>query len=351
MINEEFISALRQIAAERHIEVKSVLDAIAEAVLVSYVKEKDIPRENLEVQIDENVGNIKVYLLKEVVKNVDDFELQIGVDQAKILYPDCKVGDFIKFDITPEGDFGRVAAQSARQIIKQKIAEAEREKVFDSLSNRVGTIISVQVEKILPNQDVQCSYNGVRAILKKEERVASEYYRIGESIKVLLTGIVTGDSKDYKYLEVVRGSEKFLRGIFELEVPEISAGTVEIVSIAREAGSRSKVAVKSNAPAIDPRGSCIGQRGSRISAILNYLQFGNVEEKVDIIEYSDDIETFIKNSLQPAEVKKIEIVDKKSKLVKVYVDEDKLSLAIGKEGQNVRLASKLTGWDIEVLKI
>jgi N utilization substance protein A len=349
MINEEFISALRQIAAERHIEVKDILDAISEAVLTSYTKEKDLPKENLEVCIDENLGNITVYLLKEVVNEVVDFELQIGLKQAEILSPGSKIGDFIKFDITPEGDFGRIAAQSARQVIKQKISEAERNKVIESIINRIGSIITVQVEKILPNLDIQCSFNGVRAILPKSERIHSEYYRIGESIKVLLVEIVN-EPNGQKYLDVARGSEKFLKGVFELEVPEIASGSVEIVSIAREAGSRSKIAVKSNSPAIDPRGACIGQRGMRISAILNYIKVGNAEEKVDIIEYSDDAVTFIKNALQPAEAKRIEIVDKKAKNAVVYVEEDKLSLAIGKEGQNARLASKLTGWNIEITK-
>jgi len=350
MTNDQFISSLRQIASERKVDVKDVLKAIEEAVLVSYIREKDIPRENLEAIIDDQNGEIKVYLLKKVVSEVIDPELEIAQPAARVIDPDCKIGDYVKFDITAEGDFGRIAAQSARQVIKQKIREAERNAVLASIQNRIGNLINVQVEKINSNGDVVCEYNGVKAILPKEERIVTEYYKVGSTIKVMLEDIVT-EPNGNKYLLLARGSEKFLYCVFNLEIPEISSGTVEIMGIAREAGFRSKVAVKSNSPGVDPRGSCIGQRGTRINAILNLISSGKEEERVDIIEYKDDPKTYIANSIQPAEALSVEILDPNAKKAKVTVALDKLSLAIGKDGQNVRLAKKLTGWDIEIVGV
>lgn len=348
MANEEFISALRQIAAERKIEIEDILEGISEAVMTSYIKDKDIPKENLEVSIDPNDGNITVFLIKEVVKSVVDPELEIQLEAAKLLYPNTKLGARLKFDITPEGDFGRIAAQTARQVIRQKIKEAERDAALAVIKDRVGSIINVQVEKVGTNGEIICEYSGVRAILPKEERIFNEYYRIGMQIKVALIQIVE-EIGGNKYLDVARGSEKFLRAVFELEVPEVSSGTVELAAIAREAGSRTKVAVRSTSPGIDPRGSCIGQRGMRINAILDAIKSGATDEKVDIIEWSEDPTIFLANSIQPAEAKKVELVDEKKKLARITVDDDKLSLAIGKDGQNARLAKKLTGWDIELV--
>jgi len=218
------------------------------------------------------------------------------------------------------------------------------------IQTRVGSLINVQIEKILPNGDIYCEYSSVKAILPKEERIVGEYYKIGSSIRVLLVEIVF-EPNGNKYLDIARGSEKFLRGVFELEIPEISEGTVEIMSIAREAGTRSKVAVRSHSPTVDPRGSCIGQRGMRINAILNHIKLGEYEEKVDIIEYDEDPQIFISNAIQPAEALDVKIIDVNQKIAQVFVASDKLSLAIGKDGLNVRLAKKLTGWDIEIAAI
>jgi N utilization substance protein A len=348
MSQSDFISAIRQIAAERKIDVDSIIEAIKEAVASSFRMEYGFEdKDKLKVEIEPEKGNIGVYAEKEVVKDVENEKFQINIDAAKKLNAKAKEGDTILVNITPKGDFGRIAAQTARQIILQKLREAEKDSAIKSISDKVGDIITVIVQKVTQDGDVICEINRARAIMPKSERVPTEFYRIGSNLKVLLKSI-DEDENENKVIVVSRADGDFLKALFRMEVPEIESGSVEIVSIAREAGSRSKVAVRSLAPGVDPIGSCVGQKGVRINAISNELKNGNFEEKVDIILWDENIETFLMNSIRPADSIKVIIVNEKNKEAIIVVPELQQSLAIGKDGQNVRLSAKLTGWSIDI---
>ncbi|MEP7104115.1 MAG: transcription termination factor NusA [Candidatus Dojkabacteria bacterium] len=348
MSQSDFISAIRQIAAERKIEVDSIINAIKEAVASSFRMEYGFEEKSkLSVSVDPDEGSINVYAEKEVVDNVTDNKFEISTAEAKKINPKLKVGSKVLMDITPKGDFGRIAAQTARQIILQKLREAEKDSVIKSISNKVGDIVTVVVQKITQEGDVICEINRAKAIMSKADRVPTEFYRLGSNIKVLLKAI-EDDENGNKNILISRSDPDFLRALFKLEVPEIESGSVEIVSIAREAGSRSKVAVRSNASGVDPIGSCVGQKGVRINAISNELKNGNFEEKVDIILWDENLETYLMNSIRPAESIKVKIVDEGNKKAIIVVPDLQLSLAIGRDGQNVRLSAKLTGWSIDI---
>lgn len=346
----DIMLAIKQIAAERKIDVEEILSAIKQAILQGFKHEYDIRETEadiLSVDMDPVAGHIAVYAHKTVVKTVEDDRLEISLVDAKKIDPKAKVGGTVKVDITPTGDFGRVAAQSAKQVILQKLRESEKESAIAELHDKMGGIESFRVQRVLPEGDILGEVNRARAIMSKEHRVSNEFYRIGNGVKVLLKEIEE-DTRG-KFILVSRSDPDFLKALFSLEVPEIDSGTIEIVAIAREAGSRSKVAVVSHSDGVDPIGSCVGQKGVRINAIMNELGLGRVEEKVDIILWDEEIEQFIENSLSPAEVLHVEITDEEEQKVQVTVRNDQYSLAIGREGQNVRLAKKLTGWEIDVL--
>lgn len=351
-IQTDFMVAVNQISAERNIDPNEVIEAIKAAIKTGFRKYSSDSEEDeeddgslLNVDIDSATGNISVYADKKVVESVTNPSTQISLKDAKKLEKKLKVGDHVEVDITPEGDFGRVAAQTAKQVILQKIREAEKESVLKEFKDRVGDIETAVVQR-LEGDTVLWEVRKATGYMTFEERVPSEYYKSGIRHKVLIKEIRNGMKG--KQLIVSRADQEFLVALFKLEVPEIVSGSVSIKEIAREAGSRSKVAVSSNAEGIDPIGSCVGQKGVRINAIMNELKVGHSEEKIDIILWDEDIQQFIANALSPAEVISVEVVDKKEKLVKVIVPDDQLSLAIGKEGQNVRLAAKLTGWRIDI---
>lgn len=347
MAQTDIMSAIRQIAAERKIDVEDIVEAIKQGIKLSYREEYQYDnRDSLEVELDPERGHIAVYLKKEVVKMVDEPNTQISLTDAKKSNPKAKLGDQVRVDITLQGDFGRIAAQAARQVILQKLREAEKEAVIRQFTDKEGTIITVTVQRILPEGDVLCEVNKAKALMPKVERIPNEFYKIGGHVKVLLKKI-DEDAKG-KYMVISRADPDFLKELFRMEVPEIESGSVEIVAIAREAGARSKVAVRSNAAGVDPIGSCVGQKGVRINAISNELKSGDHEEKVDIILWDDNIETFLMNAIRPADSLKVEIKDKKLKEATIVVPDDQLSLAIGKDGQNARLANKLTGWQIDI---
>ncbi len=347
MPQTDIMSAIRQIAAERKINADEILEAIKEGIKISYREEKGLEeKDNLEVDIDPEVGQIAVFAIKTVVSGKPDEDTEISLADAKKINPKVKLGGTVKVDVTAEGDFGRIAAQSARQVILQKLRESEKEAVLKQFENKVGTIISVIVQRILPEGDILCEVSKARAIMPKSERIPSEFYKLGGTLKVLLKGIEE-DTRG-RYMLVSRADNNFLKELFKIEVPEIESGSVEIVSIAREPGSRSKVAVRSNATGVDPIGSCVGQKGVRINAISNELRSGDHEEKIDIILWDEDIERFLMNSIRPAESIKIIIESKKEQVATIVVPDEQYSLAIGKEGQNARLANKLTGWKIDI---
>ncbi len=345
-IQTDFMLAVNQIAAERNIDADDVLEAIKHAIKSGFKKYYTEEQGSLlNIEINSETGGIDVFADKKVVEGVTNDATQISLKDAQKIEPKLKVGDHVEVDITPEGDFGRVAAQAAKQVILQKIRESEKEAILKEFKDRMGEIETGIVQRV-EGDTVVWEVRKATAYMPQEDRVGSEFYRSGTKHKLLIKGIVEGHKG--KQLVVSRSDPDFLRGLFELEVPELVSESIEIKSIAREAGSRSKVAVVSNTEGIDPIGSCVGQKGVRINAIMNELRVGNSEEKIDIILWDEDIEEYISNSLSPAEVIKVEIVKSDEKVARVIVPDEQLSLAIGKEGQNVRLAAKLTGWKIDI---
>ena len=350
MAQSDIMSAIRQIAAERKIDVEEIITAVRDSIKAVFYSANGIDDEKyadvIQVDMDAEAGQIAVYSNKEVVEKVTDKILEISLEDAQRIDKKVKVGTRLKIDVTPEGDFGRIAAQTARQAILQKLRDAEKEAIIRQFTDKVGKIISVTVQRVMPEGDIICEIGKVRAVMTKDNRISSEFYKLGGTIKVLLQKIE--DDSKCKYMLISRSDPAFLAELFRMEIPEIESGTVQIMAVAREAGSRSKVAVKSVADGVDPIGSCIGQRGVRINAISNELKSNNREEKIDIILWDDNIEAFLANSVRPARTIKVEITDKKDKTAILYVPEDELSLAIGKEGQNARLSNKLTGWMLDI---
>jgi len=346
-VQTDLMIAVNQIAAERNIDPNEVIEAIKEAIKTGF--RRDYPEETetlLEVEIKpEEIQSIRVYANKKVVKEVTNKTAQIELNAAKKIEPKLKEGDHIMVDVTPTGDFGRVAAQVAKQVILQKIRESEKEAVMKEFDGKIGEIEYAVVQR-LDGDDVIFEIRRALAVMPLEDRIPNEFYRSGSRMKVLIKEIRM--TPRGKQLIVSRADNNFLVGLFKLEVPEISSQTVEIKAMAREAGSRSKVAVFSTTDGIDPIGACVGQKGVRINAILNDLKFGNFEEKIDIILWNEDISTFIANSLSPATISEVGIIDADSKRARVFIEDEQLSLAIGREGQNVRLAAKLTGWNIDI---
>ncbi|MCS7317544.1 MAG: transcription termination factor NusA [Candidatus Dojkabacteria bacterium] len=345
--NEQFLNALRQIAAERKVDLKDVLEVVKEAVLASFKSTTNLPRyvfDRLSVEIDNENSKFIVYLKKDVVKDVIDQNTQIDLRTAQKANPNIKVGGVALVDVTPKGDFGRIAAQNARQVLLQKLSSLEKNAILNQYKSKIGNIINVYVQKISKDGDVICEISKVKAIMPKDEKIPIEYYKLGTSIKVMLKDIVEDETN--KFMIVSRSDPKFVEALFRMEVPELESGTVEIVSIAREAGYRTKIAVKSNSSGIDPVGAFIGQRGVRINAVSSELKFGEHEEKIDVIAWHPSEEVFIKNTIRSA--KKVEIVSINDRKVVVYVPDNDIPMAIGKDAQNVRLSSLLTGWDIEI---
>jgi N utilization substance protein A len=344
-MTSEFISAINQIASERGIEKEEIFTALESAILVAYKKEKfmdlNLSQEeeesmgsNLTVELDRETGEFKLIATKEVVKKVTDDNTQISVAEAEMISPNVEVGDSIQLEM-PAEEFGRIAAQTAKQVILQKMRESEKEAVLSEFSDKVGEVFSALMQRMQKGQ-VIFEIGKATAVMPQEEQISNEFYRLGERYKVLLKSI------DDSEVIVSRADPKFLIELFKLEVPEIESGVVEIKAVAREAGSRSKIAVVSHQDGVDPIGSCVGQRGIRIANVMNEIG----EEKIDIIEWDEEPRKFVANALSPA---KIEGVNLSEDTATVTVDEDQLSLAIGREGQNVRLAWKLTGFKIDIV--
>lgn len=344
-VQTDFMSAVNQIAAERGISGEEVIAAVADAIKAGFMENFEGRNVILDVNVNPAMGQIGVFRLFNVVKDVVDADQEITLAEAKKYKKDIKVGEQLRTDITPEGDFGRVAAQAAKQAIMQKIREMEKETQLKEFVNRIGEIEYAVVQR-MDGDNVIWEVGKTIAIMPATERIANEFYKSGNRHKVLLKAIE--ETARGKMLVVSRSAPEFLNALFKLEIPELTSESIEIKAIAREAGSRSKVAVVSNVEGIDPIGSCVGQKGMRINAIMNELRFGAREEKIDIILWDANISNFIANAISPAEALKVEIVDAEEQLAKVTVSDEQLSLAIGKDGQNVRLAAKLTGWKIDI---
>jgi len=365
---KNFTSALAQIAEEKKISKESVLESIETAIAAAYKKEYGKRGQIIKAKLDPKTAVAEFWQVKLVIDETmiySDEELEklkasppeeeksaeaeakvrfnperhILLNEARKINPEIKVGEELKFLLEAKNDFGRIAAQTARQVIIQKIREAEKKASFDEFKSKELEIISGIIQRI-ESKNVYFNIGRTLGLLPKEEQVPGEFYRIGQRLKVFVLKVE--ETPRGPLIILSRAYPKLVSKLFELEVPELANNQVEIKSIAREPGSRTKIAVFSKAQGIDPIGSVVGQKGTRVQAVINELG----GEKIDIIEYSDDPKKYVANSLSPAKVLEVKIKPKNKTLA--LVAQDQLSLAIGKDGQNVRLAAKLTGWKIDV---
>lgn len=350
---KEIKLALTQIAEERGIPLERVKETFESALAAAYKKEYGKKGQIIRAKFDLETGKMDFWQVKLVVdekmlsgeKESEEKKIKFNpdkhilIDEARKINPQIKPGEELIIPLQPKEDFGRIAAQTAKQVILQKIKEVEREIIFKEYKEKEGEIVSGIVQRVEPKA-VYLNIGKTIGILPKEEQVPGEFYRPGQRLKVFVLRIEQTPKGPLIILS--RSFPKLVSKLFELEVPEISAGQVEIKSIAREAGSRTKIAVLSKDKAVDPIGAMVGQRGTRVQAVINELG----GEKIDIILYSEKPEEYIANSLSPAKVLEVKILPKNTALA--IVEENQLSLAIGKDGQNVRLAAKLTGWKIDV---
>lgn len=340
-----FMAAINQICDEKGLAKEIVLETIEAAIAAAYRKDFGTPSQIIKVKLDPESGQTQVWQVFDVVskaEEVEDKENQKTIKEAKKIDKKAKVGEQVEIELEPHSEFGRIAAQTAKQVIIQRIREAERDMLYKEFKDKEHNIINGLVQQI-EGSNVIIDLGKLNGLMLPSDQISQEKYYTGQRLKVFVRG-VEESSRGPRVL-VSRTDPGLITGLFELEVPEIAARTVEIKLISREAGSRSKVAVWTNQAGLDPVGSCVGQRGTRIQSVL--AEIG--EEKIDIILWHDKDEQFISNALSPAKVENVKL-HKKDKRATVFVGEDQLSLAIGKGGQNVRLASKLTGWSIDIEK-
>ena len=333
-----FLDALKELAAEKGVEEEVLFDAI-EAALISAYKRNFGSAQNVRVVLDRHTGAYHVYAIKTVVEEVFDDVEEISLAQARTINPDYEIDDTIEIEVTP-ANFGRIAAQAAKQVVVQRVREAERGIIYEEFMSREGDIITGLVSRV-ENRNVFIDLGKTEAILMPAEQIAGETYEHGDRIKAYIVE-VKRTSKGPQIV-VSRTHPGLLKRLFELEVPEIQEGIVEIKSVAREPGMRSKIAVWSKDEDVDPVGSCVGHKGMRVQAIVDELG----SEKIDIVKWNEDSAKFIANALSPAKVVSV-AVNEDEKVSRVVVPDYQLSLAIGKEGQNARLAAKLTGWKIDI---
>ena len=338
-MDKEFFEALEELSIEKGISKAYLLDAIETALLTAYKKNFN-SQENVKIVIDEENASIKVYSLKEVVEEVMDPAIEIEIGAVKKGRKKVEMGDIVEVEITPK-DFGRISAQTAKQVIIQKIREAEREIVFSEYSDRQGEIVSGLIQRVDKNIMI-VDLGRIEGIMTVTEQIPGEEYSVNDKIKAYVLEIQK-NAKGVPQMLISRTHPGFVRRLFELEIPEIYEGLIEIKNIVREAGSRTKIAVYSKDMNIDPVGSCVGPRGIRIQNILNELR----DEKIDVVEWSEDPVQYIASALSPATVLAVDI-DENEMTSKVVVPDNQLSLAIGKDGQNARLSAKLTGWKIDI---
>ncbi|MDR1247588.1 MAG: transcription termination factor NusA [Clostridiales Family XIII bacterium] len=337
-MNRDFILAVEDLEKEKDISKDLLIEAI-EIALISAYKKNYGTSQNVSVNIDRETGDIDVYMRKDVVETVEDDSAQVALDDVISLDPNYKVGDAIEYRVTPK-DFGRIAAQTAKQVVLQRIREAEKGVIFDDYVSRQGEIITGTIQRI-SNETIFVSMGKTEGILAAMEQVKGERYHINSRMKFFIMDVRKNLKGPQIYLS--RTHPGLVRRLFELEVPEIQDGVVEIDSLAREAGSRTKMAVFTNDEGVDPVGACVGSKGIRVQAVVDELS----GEKIDIINWSDDTQQNISNALSPAKVERV-VINEDGKSATAIVPDYQLSLAIGKEGQNVRLAAKLCGWKIDI---
>ena len=345
-IGTALFEACEELEREKGIPKDAIVSALCDAMVAAYKKHiKAREATNVEAILDEQSGEIGVFRTKLVVKKVEDEDYQISLSDAQEIDDEAELDDEVKIEVTPE-NFGRIAAQSAKQVITQRIREAERKLVLDEFMDKKGTLVTGIIQRV-ENRNVIVNIGKTDAIMPVKEQIPGEYYKPGTRIRVFVLNVK--ETNRLPQVIVSHAHAEIVRELFELEVPEIEDGIVEIKSIAREAGYRTKLAVHSNDPEVDSVGACIGPRGSRIQTIVGELK----NEKIDIVRYSDDPVEYLVNALSPARIVSVDILvdDEYSHEALIVVPDDQLSLAIGREGQNVRLAHKLTNWKIDIKSV
>ncbi|GIN57791.1 transcription termination factor NusA [Lederbergia ruris] len=337
-MSSELLDALIILEKEKGISREVLIEAI-EAALVSAYKRNFNQAQNVRVDLNLETGTMRVFARKDVVEEVFDSRLEISLDEAKKINPAYEIEDVVELEVTPK-DFGRIAAQTAKQVVTQRVREAERGIIYSEFIDREDDIMTGIVQRY-DSKFIYVSLGKIEAILPQSEQMPNEVYKPHDRIKVYITKVEKTTKGPQIY--VSRTHPGLLKRLFEIEVPEIYDGTVELRSVAREAGDRSKISVSTEYPDVDPVGSCVGPKGTRVQAIVDELK----GEKIDIVEWSTDPKVFVANALSPSKVLEV-IIDEEDKATTVIVPDYQLSLAIGKRGQNARLAAKLTGWKIDI---
>lgn len=333
--------AIKTIAEEKNLEESVVQEVVEQALAAAYRRDYGDREQEVRVTMNLNTGDVDAYITKTVVDKVEDEYLEISLPEAQVMRKNAKIGETVEIHQKVES-FGRVAAQTAKQVILQRLREAEREIVMAEYEDKIGTVINGLVGRVEGNI-VRMELGKAQAIMPKSEQIQSERYYPGQRLKVYLKDVERGFRGPQ--LVVSRGCPEFVEWLFRAEVPEMESGAVSIKGIAREAGVRSKIAVASSVAGVDPVGTFVGGHGTRVNAVMSEV---GEQEKIDIVVWSDDLKTYISSALSPTKVNRVEIHED-AKKAGVFVDEDQLSIAIGKSGQNVRLASKLTGYDIDII--
>lgn len=337
--NKELILALEELEKEKGIKKEYLLETIETALVTAYKRNFD-SLENVRVEMDHQTGATHVYAIKEVMEKANDEDTEISLKEAQKINPDLKEGDTVETEIVPR-DFGRIAAQTAKQVIIQKLREVEREIVYNEFNERKGEIVSGLIQKADHNIVVM-DLGKLEGVMPLKEQIPTEHYKVNDKIKGYVLDVEKG-AKGAPQVIVSRSHPDFVRKLLEFEIPEIYEGVIEIKSVSRDPGYRSKVAVYSPDQNIDPVGSCVGQKGVRIQNVINELN----GEKIDVIEWNEDPSIYIASALLPAKILAVDIKEEE-KFAQVVVPDDQLSLAIGKSGQNARLAARLTNWKIDI---
>ncbi len=340
--NKQLIVAIQELEKEKGIKKDYLLDSIESALLTAYKRNYN-SQENVKVVVDRETGASHLYSVKEVVEHAENPILQISLEEARKIDKEAQIGGTVDVELVPK-NFGRIAAQTAKQVIIQKLREAEREIIYSEYSERKGEIVSGIIQKADQNIVVM-DLGKVEGVMPAKEQIPTEKYHVNDKIKGYILDVEKG-AKGVPQVIISRACPEFVKKLFEFEIPEIYEGVIEIKAVSRDAGSRSKVAVYSPNENIDPVGSCVGQKGVRIQNIINELN----GEKIDVIEWNADLSIYISSALLPAQVMAVDI-DEENRVAQVIVPDDQLSLAIGKSGQNARLAAKLTGlsdWRIDI---
>lgn len=339
-MHQQFMAAVRQLCNEKNLPEDVIMDIVKAALRTAYRKDYGNKEQNIEVDIDPKTENVTIYIVKKVVDKIEDEDSEMLLEDARKLNKTIGLDQEIRMEVTPMS-YGRIAAQAAKQVIIQRIQEAERDFMFEAFKDRENELVNAQIHRVDGNQ-VFVEMGGVTALLPSREQISSEQYYGGQRIKLYLDKVVK--TPKGPQLLISRTHPKLVEKLMELEIPEVKTGIVIIKGVAREPGVRCKVAVASKDPQVDPIGACVGQNGVRVQAVTHEL----AGERIDIIPWNEDAQKYIMESLKPAKISRVE-VDEKAHLAKVYVTQDQRALAIGKSGQNVRLASHLTGWEIDIL--